>query len=599
MCGILFSIQRGSTIQNPLNTIQLSTNLREAISKRGPDAQKAYQIQLNHDSDTHSWAPTSGAPGNQHENLVLDFFVSELQLRGGDRVVQPHEQDGDILCWNGEIFEGLNLSPEENDGVTLLKHLHELEEPAQIRDYFATIEGPYAFVYYRSASQHLYFGRDPLGRRSLLIHKPDVDRPYFLLTSVSAGQDPQYNLEELSTQFIYCLNLKHIGSAQDFISTLISCIESTGRHSRLPGSHRPFAIPNRVNIALPPTEFIASRTMDPIPGYLEDAVDGLIRHLDHSVMLRVSTIPLTVGANSRSRLAVLFSGGIDSTIIAFMAHKYIPMDEPIDLLNVAFENPRKILLQTEGNLGGMPKGKKRQKVKQGNPPVASEKAYMVPDRVTGLQELEELQRLCPGRTWNFVEVNVPFEESQSMRSTIEALMLPGRTIMDMSLALALYFASRGVGQIRGTTEAEARPYSSPARVLLNGLGSDELLGGYGRHRTAFEIGGWEGVIEELQLELDRIPVRNLGRDDRVISSNGKETRHPFLALTVVNFLANLPVHLKMDPRLEVGMGDKLLLRLAVRKLGLVEASRRKKRAMQFGSHSARMGGEKRGDVDLE
>jgi asparagine synthetase B (glutamine-hydrolysing) len=104
---------------------------------------------------------------------------------------------------------------------------------------------------------------------------------------------------------------------------------------------------------------------------------------------------------------------------------------------------------------------------------------------------------------------------------------------------------------------------------------------------------------QLQLELDRIPTRNLGRDDRVISSHGKETRHPFLSLTVVSFLAGLPVHLKLDPRLELGLGDKTLLRLAARKVGLLEASVRKKKAMQFGSHSARMEAgeaEKRGDL---
>jgi len=154
--------------------------------------------------------------------------------------------------------------------------------------------------------------------------------------------------------------------------------------------------------------------------------------------------------------------------------------------------------------------------------------------------------------------------------------------------MALYFAARGVGQIRRTPEAEAQPYTSPARVLLNGLGSDELLGGYGRHRSAFLTAGWQGLIDELQLELDRIPSRNLGRDDRVISCHGKETRHPFLSLSVVDYVANLPVHLKTDPRLEAGLGDKMLLRLLSQKLGLELAGRRKKRAMQFGSHSARM-----------
>jgi asparagine synthetase B (glutamine-hydrolysing) len=150
---------------------------------------------------------------------------------------------------------------------------------------------------------------------------------------------------------------------------------------------------------------------------------------------------------------------------------------------------------------------------------------------------------------------------------------------------------------------------------LNGLGSDELLGGYGRHRTVYGTGGWRAVIDEvkyyllwnisditplqLQLEIDRIPSRNLGRDDRVISSHGKETRHPFLSLTLVSFLARLPVHLKTDPRAEAGLGDKMLLRLAARKMGLLEASGRKKRAMQFGSHSARMEAHNnRGDILL-
>lgn len=85
----------------------------------------------------------------------------------------------------------------------------------------------------------------------------------------------------------------------------------------------------------------------------------------------------------------------------------------------------------------------------------------------------------------------------------------------------------------------------------------------------------------------------------MISSHGKETRHPFLSLDVVSYLAHLPVQVKTDPRLPAGVGDKLLLRLAARKLGLVEASGRKKRAMQFGSHSARMEGDLKGDALLE
>lgn len=63
--------------------------------------------------------------------------------------------------------------------------------------------------------------------------------------------------------------------------------------------------------------------------------------------------------------------------------------------------------------------------------------------------------------------------------------------------MALYFASRGIGQIRSHLEAATQPYTSQARVLLNGLGSDELLGGYGRHRTAYTQGGWKAVVDEV------------------------------------------------------------------------------------------------------
>lgn len=40
-------------------------------------------------------------------------------------------------------------------------------------------------------------------------------------------------------------------------------------------------------------------------------------------------------------------------------------------------------------------------------------------------------------------------------------------------------------------------YHSKARVLLSGLGADEQLGGYSRHREAYRQGGWHQMIKEV------------------------------------------------------------------------------------------------------
>ncbi|EPT04161.1 hypothetical protein FOMPIDRAFT_1027956 [Fomitopsis schrenkii] len=547
MCGILFSVHsaaaEGSPRNEPFN--DLHEQLRCANACRGPDAQGTVVL--------------------QEGNYCLSFNASELRLRGDSSVSQPHRDDqGNILCWNGEIFEGIEINPTENDGEKLFSLLRSRQTPEDIRDCMGRIEGPYGFVYYQHSTRTLHFGRDPLGRRSLLLHRPTKENPYFLLTSVSAGSNVGYDLEELSTENLYTIDVASLTS----LAVEGAVIPPVNR--LLP--HDPPRIEH----------------LEMIPPHLSAAVDGLIDHLDCSVMLRVRNIPKRKQPTSQPRVAILFSGGIDSTMLAFLANRHADPAEPIDLLNVAFENPRKVTVKSEGNIGGLPKRERKQKIRAGYDYAAIEISYDVPDRLTGLQEVDELRRLCPGRTWNFVEINVPFEEYQAARSIVEAIMHPCRTVMDLSLAMALYFAARGVGQVRTGGQSDPVPYTSTARVLLNGLGSDELMGGYGRFRTAFKHGGWQAIIDELQLELDRIPLRNLGRDDRVISSRGKETRHPFLSLSVVSFLAQLPVHLKVDPRLEAGVGEKLLLRLAARKLGLVEASGRKKRAMQFGSHSARM-----------
>ncbi|CAD6578850.1 MAG: hypothetical protein TREMPRED_002299 [Tremellales sp. Tagirdzhanova-0007] len=263
-------------------------------------------------------------------------------------------------------------------------------------------------------------------------------------------------------------------------------------------------------------------------------------------------------------LAILFSGGLDCTFLTYLAHLCLPRHESIELVNVAFE-------RSESS-----KGEKRHQP----PETIPEAGFDVPDRKSGREALQELRTVCNDRDWRFIEINVPFSDH---RQRVLDLMFPSSTEMDLSLAYPLYFASRGIGVLYG------KKYCVSAKVFLSGLGADEQLGGYARHRHAFEHKGWQGLVDEIQLDLTRLPTRNLSRDDRIISAHARDVRYPCLDLSFVDYLSSLPIWTKVDPGLGEGVGDKRLLRLAATKVGLVETGRRVKRAMQFGTRSSKMG----------
>lgn len=89
------------------------------------------------------------------------------------------------------------------------------------------------------------------------------------------------------------------------------------------------------------------------------------------------------------------------------------------------------------------------------------------------------------------------------------------------------------------SRANPEPWTSRASVVIVGHGADEVFGGYGRHKTCFKFGGLPRLQSELDQELARLWLRNLGRDDRVISDTGKESRHPFLDEEFLAFALSL------------------------------------------------------------
>ena len=571
----------------------------------------------------------------------LSLLASVLHMRGEELTPQPHvmedEDDLFVLCWNGELYSYDFSSTDANniaemsldevaydaaeetghfrsDTMDVMKiissavrnasNVENQSEHEAVSKAMGHIRGEYAFICYHKAKnedrESLYFGRDPLGRRSLLVASgwpiddaPPLSQLVLASTAFSIG-GKTLQMKELEAGTVFRLDLSK------------AVVQMSSVRLSRPKPNVPLVEHD--------TSYADRLKEEGIAESLVKSSETFHALLDRAVRRRVVNAPkpetddANDGGACAASVGVLFSGGIDSVVLAAMCDNHVPPEEPIDLINVAFMSD-KIKISSS------------------------------PDRAAALLSFGEMKRRWPNRYWRFIAVDVPYDEVLRNEQRICRLISPLDSTMDFNIATAFWFASRGqgikkcgrsdgsggvLGAIQEQSTVGAAPllrfassqrevesqtnevapdnnntekhrdddsfpihYTSKARVLLVGIGADEQLAGYGRHRSVFNKGGYEALRTELEMERKRIWTRNLGRDDRVISDHGKEARFPFLDEDLVGFLQSLDVLDICDMDRPQGEGDKLILRLVAKRIGVEKCSSLVKRAIQFGSRIAK------------
>ncbi|KDP41316.1 hypothetical protein JCGZ_15723 [Jatropha curcas] len=564
-------------------------HLEAVLRRRGPDSLGCKQViiytkeqqlfsVIEEDSVSRQLDCANG------ETCLL-FIGATLQLRGVTPITQPFvDSYGNILIYNGEIFGGIYVESDSNDGEILMRTLGKCcscssdehtsacssggKEESSVLDVLSTIKGPWAIIYWQDSSKTLWFGRDAFGRRSLLVHWPTVKDPQFMLSSVSpfsavdqsSGADlgvedctePNF-WEELSCG-IYSLSMA--------ASKLHGCtFGEVKRHEWANTALINLIKWERVSVEPKPEELSFSCGLDQTSFSLP--ARNVLSALKKSVMLRTSLHTIFKAGTSDGGqeelvpVAVLFSGGLDSMILAALLDQCLDPSYGIDLLNVSFDG------------------------------------QFAPDRISAKAGVEELSRIAPLRRWKLVEIDADLSKLKLEMKHVMALINPANTYMDLNIGIALWLAASGDGWVykgmnNNADENQQRlRYKSKARIVLVGSGADEQCAGYGRHRTKYRCGSWLGLHEEMKLDMQRIWKRNMGRDDRCIADNGKEARFPFLDEDVIRTLLDIPLWKVANLNQPSGTGDKKILREVAWMLGLHEAAILPKRAIQFGSRIAR------------
>lgn len=331
-------------------------------------------------------------------DILLSGFV--LWQQGAKICSQPHSYKHHVLLINGDIFSKRD-DHSLSDTEWMAQQIDECNDnETELLQLLQTLEGPFSIFYFNKRTRHLYFLRDVFGRQSLLLARsPDDD---IILSSVLGASRCHYSKcielpplgifrmdvdkEEISLYPWQSLSDTHLEQLND----LHIFFEGDIKVKSIIAS--PWLIKEPCTDGLHNFNFESilkdhgKNSSDEIFEHLLDnrnvlsVCNEVIIKLENSLSDRISATPSLcrecVKSNDTScdhaKIGILFSGGIDCTILAVLTDKLLDSSQSIDLINVSFEKVNRSTSKT---------------------PVD----YNTPDRITARESLHELKQINPKR----------------------------------------------------------------------------------------------------------------------------------------------------------------------------------------------------------
>lgn len=435
---------------------------------------------------------------------------------------QPIILNNLILVFNGEIYNFNKLEEflyENNDNYTesksdsqllanLISYYYNLNDEdllKSVKSVISKLDADYSFAVYDKKNNNLAISRDPIGVKPLF-YGIDEDKCLKVFASEKkalwkAGMSDE-NMYDLTPGCIL-YNWETVDLKDNLINKLINT-----DFNQIKSNYNEYR------------DFL--ETKDSYEVYKELLRDDLFS----AVEKRVENI---------SNVGLIFSGGVDSTILAVLLKQIaekrnkgdnsIPLN--INLYSVGVENSQDIRFSKE---------------------IA-----------------EELD----------LSLKTVIIDETTVKESIKPVLtaIEDDNVMKLGVGMTIYLAAKAMKE-------------DNIKVALSGQGADELFGGYNRYLKHFEdntlFDAYFDLDEEIYHDIANMYHVNLERDDAVSMANGVELRVPFLDKDIINLALDIPAKYKIKDNEDVLR--KHILRDAAKSIGVPDyIADRPKKAAQYGS----------------